>query len=113
MIRKEMRKEVEHLAGGKGTCTVCSIVTKDELLGHGRLYSKVIVPPGASLGFHQHIGETEPYYILSGEGNFTDNDGTVTKVGPGDCCIIEPGQSHGIANTGTENLEFMALVYYD
>ena len=113
MIRKENRVQVEGLAGGTGPATVCHILTKDELMGHGRMYAKVILPPGSSLGFHQHVHETEPYYILSGVGDFTDNDGSVTKVTAGDCCLIEPGQSHCIANNGTEDLVFMALIYND
>ena len=42
MIRKENRVQVEGLAGGKGPATVCHILTKDELMGHGRMYAKVI-----------------------------------------------------------------------
>ena len=44
MIRKENRVQVEGLAGGKGPATVCHILTKDELMGHGRMYAKVILP---------------------------------------------------------------------
>ena len=113
MIRKENRVAVEGLAGGKGPATVCHILSKEELMGHGRMYAKVILPPGSYLGFHQHIHETEPYYILSGTGEFTDNDGSVTQVTAGDCCLIEPGQSHSIANHSDEDLVFMALSYND
>ncbi|MFR8684307.1 MAG: cupin domain-containing protein, partial [Enterocloster sp.] len=98
MIRKDNVLEVEHLGGGKGTAYVHHIVSKEELLGHGRLYAKVVLPPGASVGWHQHVHDTEPYYILKGEADFIDNDKSVTKVGPGDCCIIEVGQYHSIEN---------------
>ena len=40
MIRKDNVLEVEHLGGGKGTAYVHHIVSKEELLGHGRLYAK-------------------------------------------------------------------------
>ena len=81
MIRKDNVLEVEHLGGGKGTAYVHHIVSKEELLGHGRLYAKVVLPPGASVGWHQHVHDTEPYYILKGEADFIDNDKSVTKVG--------------------------------
>lgn len=55
MIRKDNVLEVEHLGGGKGTAYVHHIVSKEELLGHGRLYAKVVLPPGASVGWHQHV----------------------------------------------------------
>ena len=111
MIRKDNVLEVEHLGGGKGTAYVHHIVSKEELLGHGRLYAKVVLPPGASVGWHQHVHDTEPYYILKGEADFMDNDKSVTKVGPGDCCIIEVGQYHSIENNSDSDVEFMALIY--
>nr|MBQ6739973.1 hypothetical protein [Synergistaceae bacterium] len=68
MVRRENLVEVNGLAGGKGVARVHHIVSLEELLGHGRLYARVILPPGASVGWHQHVRDTEPYYILSGEG---------------------------------------------
>lgn len=114
MVRKEMVKVVEDLRGGRGIAQIHNIVTEEELNGHGSMYARVVLKPGSSIGYHRHIGNTEPYYILKGEGIFTDNDGTKTVVKPGDCCIIECGQSHGIENASEfEDLEFMALVYND
>ncbi|MGI6094962.1 MAG: cupin domain-containing protein [Lachnospiraceae bacterium] len=112
MIRKANIVEVEHLGGsGKGTATVHHIVSKDELLGHGRMYAKVVLPPGASVGWHTHVNETEPYYILKGHPTFVDNDGSRTEVGPGDCCVIEVGHSHSLENNTDSDVEFMALIY--
>ena len=114
MIRKDNVLEVEHLGGGKGTAYVHHIVSKEELLGHGRLYAKVVLPPGASVGWHQHVHDTEPYYILEGEGIFVDDDGSRTKVGPGDVCTILPGQCHAIENASScKDLAFMALIHKD
>ena len=113
MIRKADIVKVDNLAGGNGPAYVHHIVTQDELLGHGKMYAKVVLPPGSSVGWHQHERDTEPYYILSGIADFTDNDGTVTTVGPGDCCLIEVGQHHSMANNSDEDVEFMALIYND
>lgn len=111
MVRKADVKTVENLGGGKGTAYVHHIVSKDEMLGHGRMYARVVLPPGSSVGWHQHVRDTEPYYILKGEADFIDNDKTVTKVGPGDCCIIQVGQFHSLENNSDSDVEFMALIY--
>lgn len=111
MIRKADIVKVDNLAGGNGSAYVHHIISKEEMLGHGRMYAKVVLPPGSSVGWHQHERDTEPYYILSGTAEFTDNDGTVTKVGPGDCCLIEVGQYHSMANNSDSDVEFMALIY--
>lgn len=112
MVRKAKIEEKSCLGGGVGKAWTHEIVPAEDLYGHGRLFTKVCLAPGSSVGWHRHVGETEPYYILSGEGIFIDNDESRTKVGPGDVCTILPGQCHSIENCSeTENLEFIALIH--
>ncbi len=112
MIRKETFEARAKQGGcGKGECYICELVSKEDMMGHARLFAKVIVPPGASIGYHTHHKETEPYFILSGEGDFKDENGVVTKVHAGDICTIPEGGSHGMENNGTEDLVFIALIY--
>lgn len=111
MVRKENPVQIEHLRGGRGTVTVCHVLPKEELLGHGSMYARVILPPGASVGWHTHEHDTEPYYILKGEADFIDNDGSVTRVTAGDVCTILPGQSHSIENNSDSEVQLMALIY--
>jgi len=111
MVRKAEIKKVEHLQGGEGCVFIHSILKTEELNGHGRMYAMVRMEPHSSIGYHQHMKETEPYYILSGHGIFIDNEKNRISVGPGDVCLIECGQSHGIENTSDEELVMMALIY--
>ncbi len=111
MVRKADIKVVEHARGGEGSVEFHHIVSAEELNGHGSLYAMAVLRPHSSVGWHTHVGNTEPYYILSGKGVFVDNDGSRTKVGPGDVCVIEVGQSHSLENPYDEPLTFMALIY--
>ena len=77
------------LRGGKGKLEMHHILKPEELNGHGRMYALVKMEPHSSIGVHDHIGETEPYYVLSGHGTFIDHDGSRIPVGPDDVCIIE------------------------
>ena len=115
MVRREKMEVREKMGGGCGVgeVYVYEIVSKEELMGHGRFYAKVVIPPGSSIGWHQHIHETEPYYILSGEGDFKDTDGTVTKVHAGDICTVEVGGWHSLENNSDEDLVMIALIYND
>lgn len=113
MVRKPQVEVVEGLRGGKGSVEFHRLVTEEELNGHGRLYAMLRIHPHSSIGRHQHVGNTEPYYILSGHGIFEDNDGTRTEVGPGDVCVINFNESHAIENPTDENLDLMALIYYE
>lgn len=113
MIRKikDSVRIVENLAGGTGITELRDIIVKDEFLGHGRVFAHIIVHPHSSIGYHQHVRETEPYYIMKGQGIFIDNDGSRTPVGPGDVCIINVNDHHGIENNTDEPLELIACVY--
>lgn len=110
MIRNTETVLVPNLRGGEGTIEIRHILSKEELMGYGGMYAHVILPPHSSLGFHQHVENTEPYYVLKGTGIFVDNDGSRTEIRPGDVCVIEVGQSHAIENPSEEPLEIMALV---
>ena len=111
MVRRENCVRVEHLRGGRGHVFVCHVLPKEELRGHGSMYARVVLPPGSSVGWHTHEHDTEPYYILRGEADFIDNDGSVTRVTAGDVCTILPGQSHSIENNSDSEVQLMALIY--
>ncbi len=82
MVRKENTVAVEHLGGGKGTAYVHHIISKEEFLVTAECTLRVVLPPGASVGWHQHVHDTEPYYILKGQADFIDNDKSVTRGWP-------------------------------
>jgi len=90
---------------------VTKILEMDQLLGKGRLFARNMLAPGSSLGWHEHKGDVEAYYIIAGEGTVDDN-GTKVTVQAGDVVYTNNGESHSIENTGTENLEFIALILY-
>ena len=110
MVRRETLTVRHEVHGGKGDVYMYGVLMPEEMMGHGTLYSRVVLPPGSSIGYHTHTGNTEPYYTLQGEGIFTGPDGTKTEVKAGDVCLIACGESHGIENTGSDNLEMMALI---
>ena len=60
----------------------------------------------------KHHGESETYYIIKGQGEYDDN-GTKRPVTVGDKTFTPDGCGHGIANTGDEDLVFMALIQLD
>jgi quercetin dioxygenase-like cupin family protein len=110
MVKHETVTTVQNLAGGKGEARLYHILDK-EAIPFGRMYAKVVLAPGSSVGWHKHSGETEPYYILKGTGTFVDNDESRTEVHTGDICTIEDNQYHSIENNSDEDLEFIGLIY--
>lgn len=115
MIRRGSEMTVENIRsmrGGKGEAQVVHILEKNEFQKKGRLFAKNILKPGTSIGAHEHVGDFETYYIIKGEGILDDN-GIKVKVTAGDMGYTKSGTCHGIENTGSEDLEFIALVLFD
>ncbi len=94
---------------GKGTVHVKDLSDKEGMYNHARMFAHVTIEPGHSIGDHPHVNETEFYYILKGEGVFNDN-GTEVILHAGDIAATGWGETHGIENKGTEDLEMIALV---
>ena len=105
-------RRVENMAGGKGHVIIKDLLGEKELNGKCRMYAEVTVEPGCSLGYHEHHGESETFYILQGFGDFDDN-GTVRQVKPGDVTFTPSGSGHAMVKTGVSNLIFMALIILD
>ena len=112
MVTKEILQHREGVRGGAGSVDFYHVVPKEQCDDYMRMFARLDINPKSAIGWHQHTGETEPYYILSGEGIFTDNDGSRTLVKKGDVCIIREGDFHAIENPSeTEILSLMAVIY--
>jgi mannose-6-phosphate isomerase-like protein (cupin superfamily) len=105
-----MEREVrERMRGGTGSVEIVHVFRQDELGGAARLFARLRLPPGASIGHHVHDAEEEVFYILTGRGIVTE-DGVATDVGPGDAVLTGGGAGHGLENRGSEPLELMAVI---
>ncbi|MCR4740722.1 MAG: cupin domain-containing protein [Lachnospiraceae bacterium] len=115
MIRKkdECKKVFkEHMRDGKGTVEITEFINgPEELCMKGRLFSRIVLKPGCSIGFHMHEGESELFHILSGTADYNDN-GVIKKVTAGDVTICPPGTGHGIENSSDETVELVAVILY-
>jgi mannose-6-phosphate isomerase-like protein (cupin superfamily) len=67
-----------------------------------------VLPPGTSIGYHQHNTIEEVYYVMSGNGRMTVNDKT-WDVGAGDAVPCTLHDSHGLYNNTDENLEIFVF----
>ncbi len=110
MIKRkdELTKVVGPIAGGKGDITRHLIIEGDELKNKAKVFSKIIVPVGGSIGTHEHIDDFEVYYILKGKGKVLDGE-EIVEVGEGDV-VYTADAKHYIENIGQEELVFLAVV---
>lgn len=78
---------------------------------HCNFIDCVIVPPGTSIGVHTHMADNEELYVvLSGTGIMTVGT-EESAVGPGDVIINPPGGTHGLRNTGPQEIRLIVVEY--
>jgi mannose-6-phosphate isomerase-like protein (cupin superfamily) len=112
MIKKKSSQEIEtreNMRGGAGKITVRHYLKPEEIKARTRLCSELILPPGASIGPHDHIDEDEIYLIQKGRGLMTDG-GKEFEVAEGDAILTGQGASHSIKNTGSGDLVVTAII---
>lgn len=107
--RTDMKVELkEKMRAGDGVVTMRHLVDPASMK-NARLLAELTLPPGASIGDHEHLSETEYYIILSGTGVVID-DGVEKPAAAGDVVVTGGGAHHSIKNTGDVPLVFHAVI---
>lgn len=112
MIRNVHEQSVEirsRMRGGEGDVTIRHYFKPGECRAPIRLCAKLVIPPGASIGTHEHIDEDEVYIVTRGTGELRDGE-HATRVNAGDAVLTGSGGQHAIVNDGAEPLELVAMI---
>ena len=99
----------ENMRGGDGTVKITNFAGKEELCEKARLFGKITLEPGCSIGYHTHDTNTEYYYILSGELTLEEN-GVVSVLKEGDVSVCRDGNGHSIKNHTDKEAKMLALI---
>jgi mannose-6-phosphate isomerase-like protein (cupin superfamily) len=103
----------EKVRDGEGIITFTHCVEgKGAVQKNTAMFAEMVLPPGASVGYHTHQEETEFYVFLEGSGLVSDN-GKEIPVKPGDTLITGDGASHSLTNNGTVPLKLLAAIIKD
>lgn len=111
MTKKSERQSIkaENVAGGAGYILKEELIKGEQLGEYCKMFNEVTLKPGCEIGYHEHHGETETYYLTKGAGIYNDN-GKEYPVEVGDVTFCADGNGHGIKNAGEEDLVFVALI---
>lgn len=110
MVKNELTvKHWSNVEGGNGTPVFRMLLDDDELPKNARIMAIAEFEPGESIGYHQHVNESELYYILEGESTYQD-DGEEYIVKAGTSTFCYEGHYHGIINTSDKKMKMLAVV---
>jgi mannose-6-phosphate isomerase-like protein (cupin superfamily) len=92
------------------------IVVGEEKQRHGRMYVGdefravvITLAPGQAQTVHMHPETSHAWFIVSGSGEVTMEDGRKERIGPGKFAVHPRATVHGLYNDGAENLVYIAL----
>ena len=105
--RTETRREMR---GGRGEVRIEHFwEPASEMRSKNRMFARLTLNPGCSIGFHPHDAEEEIFVVVRGRAEADDN-GEVVELGAGDTILTGNGDGHAIRCIGEEPLELVAVI---
>jgi len=100
----------ENMRGGDGSVKIEHYWHPGtEMKASNRLFAKLTLQPGCSIGFHKHEEEEEVFVVLRGSAE-TDDNGHNVVLNVGDTILTGDGSGHSIKCISQEPLELMAVI---
>ncbi|MFC1542189.1 cupin domain-containing protein [Candidatus Latescibacterota bacterium] len=105
---RRLLKPTSNAHQGKGDILFRRLWSNESFLTNWEFIDHCVLPPGTSIGYHQHNGIEEVYYLMSGSGRMTVNDVT-TNVKTGDAIPCTLHDSHGLYNNSDRDIELLVI----
>lgn len=102
----------EQIHEGEGLCPHTQAMPANLFQTPVRFVNYTILPPGASIGAHEHGNDNEMYICLEGSGEYEMN-GERAKVEAGDIMLNEPFATHALFNTGANDMRLLVIEVYN
>ncbi len=109
--KAEMEREQKaNIWGGTGTLELCKVFTPEELGKRANCFNVVTFQPGGSIGLHNHVTDSELYYVLQGELVVVD-DGEEIVLKAGDAIFTGDGGAHSAENRTDQEAKMLAVIF--
>ena len=103
MAGEQLVRVRENVRGGEGTLVFHDFLLAEDSFGVGKLFSRTVIPAGASIGEHKHEGEFEVYYVLSGVVEAMDG-GSWVALHAGDTHVCASGRAMRCGTSAPQRL---------
>ncbi len=109
--KNDSYRKCEACHGGEGSFLIKDVIGRVLEKQFIKYLHDDVILPGSSFGDHEHKSDTpfeEWYFCLSGKGVMT-LDGKAYEMKPGDISVCYNNGSHGIKNTGKEDMRILVI----
>ena len=97
--------KVENMRGGKGAI----YLQKVKVAMPCKMYAKITLPKGSSIGLHTHIDDQEIIYCLEGNATLI-SDGVKSPFKKGDINVNFKNHEHSVINDSEDDVILLAVV---
>ncbi|CCY07137.1 MAG: cupin domain-containing protein [Coprobacillus sp.] len=98
--------KIDNMRGGEGSIFLQKVTP---VLDAMKMYAKITIPMGSSIGIHTHEEDEEMIYVLKNKGIIII-DGKESVIEEGMISICKKGRNHSIKNIYEEDLVLLAVV---
>ena len=101
-------QKVERNHGGTGPIEFRRLLTRSDFAAPIDFVDFTVIPPGSTIGIHQHNGNEEIYFIAAGN-PLVGVDDQETRLTRGSIAVVRSGQTHHLLNDTGENVEIFVI----
>jgi mannose-6-phosphate isomerase-like protein (cupin superfamily) len=94
--------------GGAGPIEFRRLLTDSDFKTPIDFVDYTIVPPGSTIGAHQHSGNEEVYFIVAGK-PLICVDGQERRLERGSLAVVHSGQTHQLMNDTNEHVAIFVI----
>lgn len=94
--------------GGTGPISFRRVLDRNDFTVPVDFVDYTIIPPGSTIGRHQHIGNEEIYFIAAGSPLVRVN-GSEARLEKGSLTIVHQNEWHELINDSTQAVEILVI----
>src|SRR5213082_3181787 len=107
-IREVDSQTIDGNHGGRGPIEFRRLLTQADFATSVDFVDFTVVPPGSTIGAHEHSGNEEIYFISAGAPRISV-DGEERRLEEGSIAVVHSGQTHQLINDTSENVEIFVI----
>ncbi|HEY7980437.1 MAG TPA: cupin domain-containing protein [Candidatus Eremiobacteraceae bacterium] len=101
-----IQRVAEH--GGSGPIAFRRLIDSGEFDTNVDFLDLTVIPPGSTIGLHEHHGNEELYFIVDGD-PLVRVDGAERRLHRTDVAIVRSGGSHELINDSSRDVEIFVV----
>lgn len=101
-------QKVERNHDGEGPIQFRRLLTGADFMAPVDFVDFTVIPPGSTIGLHEHSGNEEIYFIAKGKPRVMV-EGEERRLKPGSIAVVHSGQCHRLINDCRDDVEILVI----